>query len=75
VFLTFLSDSNLRAMLQVRITRICAGQFCGRLATPTARSEWFSLRPNALVTFSAEQIHSIARPQPWSARGKNLRGC
>ncbi len=53
VFLTFLSGSNLRAILQVRITRICAGQFRGRLATPTARPEWFGLRPNALVTFSA----------------------
>lgn len=62
VFLTFLSSSNLCATLQVRITRIRAGQFRGRLAAPIAQPERFRLRPNALVTFTAGQIHSIARP-------------
>jgi hypothetical protein len=75
VFLTFLSSSDVRATLQVRITRIRAGQFRGRLATPIARPEWLGLRPNALVAFTAGQIHSIARPQPECARGKNQRGC
>lgn len=75
VFLTFLSSSNLRATLQVRITGIRAGQFRGRLATPIERPEWLALRPNALVAFAAGQIHSIAPPQPECARGKNQREC
>ncbi len=71
VLLTFLSGTHLRTTLSVRITRIRAGEFRGRLSGPLARPEWLDLRPNALVAFTAEQIHSIARPQPESARGKN----
>src|SRR5262249_38237968 len=38
--LTFLAGSNLRTTLPVRITRIRAGRFRGRLAAPIARPEW-----------------------------------
>ncbi|MHB1421921.1 MAG: hypothetical protein ACYC3I_01750 [Gemmataceae bacterium] len=72
VRLTFLSGTNMRETLPVRITRIQAGQFRGRLAGPIARPELLGLRPNSLVTFTAGQIHSIApRPRPASTRGKS----
>lgn len=71
VLLTFLSGTNLRTTLPVRITRIRSGQFRGRLAGSMARPEWLDMRPNAIVVFTAGQIHSIARPQPEPARGKN----
>ncbi len=60
VRLTFLGGSSLRETLLVRITRIRGGQFRGRLASPVARPESLGLRPDALVTFTAGQIHSIA---------------
>jgi hypothetical protein len=71
VRLTFLSGTTLRETLTVRITRIRAGQFRGRLADAVARPELLGLQPNALVTFTAGQIHSIARPQPMAVRGKS----
>ena len=71
VLLTFLSGTNLRTTLPVRITRIHAGRFRGRLIAPMARPELLGLRPHALVAFTAGQIHSIARQQPKCARGKN----
>lgn len=74
VLLTFLSGTHLRTTLPVRITRIRARQFRGRLAAPIARPEWLGVRPNTLVTFTAGQIHSIARQRPEPARGKNKRG-
>jgi hypothetical protein len=74
VLLTFLSGSNLRATLPVCITRIRAGRFRGRLAARPARPELLGLRANAMVAFSAGQIHSITRPQPKCARSKNKRG-
>jgi hypothetical protein len=74
VLLTFLSGGNLRTTVPVRITRIRAGRFRGRLAAPIAQPELLGLRANALVAFTAGQIHSIARPQPEYARGKNKRG-
>jgi hypothetical protein len=75
VLLTFLSGTNLRATLPVRITRICSGQFRGRLAAPVARPELLGLRLNAMVAFTAGQIHSIARPQSEHARSRNQREC
>ena len=75
VLLTFLSGTNPRTTLPVRITRIRAGRFRGRLAVPIAQPELLGLRANALVVFTAGQIHSIARPQPECARDKNKRGC
>jgi hypothetical protein len=69
VRLTFLSGGSLRKTLTVRITRIRAGQFRGRLADHLAPPEMLGLRPNALVTFTADEIHSIARAQPMAARG------
>jgi len=75
VLLTFLSETNLRATLPVRITRICAKQFRGRIAAPIARPELLGLRANALVAFTAGQIHSIARPHTECSRRKNQRGC
>jgi hypothetical protein len=75
VLLTFLSGTNLRTTLPVRITRIRAGRFRGRLAAPIARPELLGLRLNAMVAFTAGQIHSIARPQTEGSRGKNSRGC
>lgn len=71
VLLTFLSAASLRATLPVRITRIRAGQFRGRLIDTIGRPELLGLRPNLLVTFTAEQIHSIPPPQPTPARGKS----
>ena len=71
VRLTFLSGATLRETVSVRITRIRAGQFRGRLVSRVARPELFGLRPDALVNFAAEQIHSIARPQPTPSRGKS----
>jgi hypothetical protein len=71
VRLTFIVGAALRETLVVRITRIRAGQFRGRLAGPVARPELLGLRPDALVTFNAGQIHSIAVPRPETARGKS----
>ena len=71
VHLTFLAGATLRETLPVRITRIRAGQFRGRLAGPVARPELLGLRPDALVSFTAGQIHSIAKPQPAPPRGKS----
>jgi hypothetical protein len=64
VLLTFLSGTNLRAKLPVRITRIRLGRFRGRLAAWPARPELLGLRANAMVAFTAGHIHSITRPQP-----------
>lgn len=76
VLLTFLSGTSLRATLPVRITScIRAGQFRGRLVGTTGRPELLGLRPNVLVTFTAAQIHSIARPQPTPARRQSKHGC
>lgn len=75
VLLTFLSGTNLRATLPVRITCIRAGRFRGRLIGMTGRPELLGLRPNILVTFTATQIHSIARPQPAPVRRKSKPGC
>jgi len=73
VRLTFLAGATLRETLPVRITRIRAGQFRGRLVGPVARPELLGLRPDALVSFNAGQIHSIAKPQPTSSRGKRMK--
>jgi hypothetical protein len=70
VRLTFLSGASLRETLPVRITHIRVGQFRGRLAGRVARPELLGLRADALVTFTAGQIHSIARPQPAPAPRK-----
>jgi hypothetical protein len=75
VLLTFLSGTKQRTTLPVRITHIRAGRFRGRLAGPIAPAELLGLRPKALVTFTAGQIHSIVRPQTDSARNKTKRGC
>ena len=75
VHLTFLSGANLRATLSVRITRIRAGQFRGRLIDTIRRPELLGLRPKLMVTFTAAQIHSIARPQPAPTRSKSKQGC
>jgi hypothetical protein len=75
VLLTFLSGTNLRTTLAVRITRIRAGRFRGRLAARPAQPNLLGLPTNAMVAFTAGQIHSIARPQTEYARGKNQRGC
>lgn len=75
VLLTFLSGTSLRATLPVRITRIRAGQYRGRLIGTIGRPELLGLRPNILVTFTAAQIHSIARPEPAPTRGKKKQGC
>ena len=74
VLLTFLSGTNLRTTLPVRITRIRAGRFRGRLAARPAQSKLLGLRANTMVAFTAGQIHSITRPQPKCARSKNKRG-
>ena len=74
VLLTFLSGTNLRSTLPVRITRIRAERFRGRLAARPARPELLGLQPNGLVAFTAGQIHSSARPQTECARSKNKRG-
>ena len=70
VRLTFLSGLNLRETLQVRITRIAAGQFRGRLAGRAIRGELLGLRPDSLVTFTAGQIHSIASVRTTAAAAK-----
>ena len=74
VLLTFLSGTSLRATLPVRITRIRAGKFHGRLVYTIRWAELLGLRPNVPVTFTAAQIHSIARPQPAPTRGKSKQG-
>lgn len=71
VLLTFLSATSLRATLPVRITRIQADQFRGRLIGTIGRPELLGLRPNILVTFTAAQIHSIAWPQSPRTHGKS----
>ena len=72
VRLTFLAGATFRQTLSVRITRIRAGQFRGRLLGSIARPQLLGLRPDALVSFTAGQIHSIAPRQPVS-RGKSKR--
>jgi hypothetical protein len=74
VRLTFLSDLDLGATLPVRITRICARRFRGRLAARPAQPELLGLRANAMVAFTDGQIHSTTRPQSKCARSKNKRG-
>jgi hypothetical protein len=73
VLLTFLSGTSLRETLPVRITSIRGEQFRGRLAGRAARPKLLGLAPDALVTFTAGQIHSIARRQPLPASGKSKR--
>ena len=73
VHLTFLSGASLRETLPVRITRIRAGQFRGRLAGRAARPELLGLTTDAFVNFTAGQIHSIARQSPIPASGKSRR--
>jgi hypothetical protein len=75
VRLTFLSGTSLRETLTVRITRIRAGEFRGRLVSPVARPELLGLRSDTLVTFAAGHIHSIAQPHPAAARGKSKSKC
>jgi hypothetical protein len=74
VRLTFLAGPTLHETVLVRITRIRAGQFRGRVVGSVARPEQLGLKPDALVTFVAGQIHSIARPQPTGPRGKSKHG-
>jgi hypothetical protein len=71
VRLTFLSGVNLRETLPVRITSIQGRLFRGRLARPPAHPELLNLRPAALVTFSAAQIHSIAIARATPAPKRN----
>jgi hypothetical protein len=73
VHLTFLSGASLRETLPVRITRIRAGQFRGRLAGRAARPKLLGLTPDALVAFNAGQIHSIARRPTVPVSGKSKR--
>ncbi len=63
VRLTFLGRANLRETLSVRITRIQTGGFRGRLIGRPVHPELLGLRAEALVTFTAGQIHSIAPSQ------------
>lgn len=60
VRLTFLSGPNLRETLTVRITSIQGKRFRGRVSDRAARPEAVGLRSDALVMFTAGQIHSIA---------------
>ena len=71
VRLTFLSGVTLRETLLVRITSIRGGQFRGRLSGPQTRTPLPGLRPDAMVTFTAGQIHSIVPPRPAPAVAKN----
>jgi hypothetical protein len=64
VRLTFLAGASLHETLSVRITRIREGQFRGRLVGRPAHPDLLGLRADALVNFTAGQIHSIARSQP-----------
>ena len=73
VLLTFLSGTNLRTTLPVRITRIRAGRFRGRLAARPAQSKLLGLRANTMVAFTTGQIHSIIRPQPKRAQQEQAR--
>lgn len=73
VRLTFLSGANLRETLSVRITRIEDGQFRGRVIDRSARPKLLGLRADALVRFSAGQIHSIAAPPPAPLAPKRRR--
>lgn len=73
VRLTFLHGAILRETLPVRITCIRAGKFRGRLAGPVARPEQLGLRPDALVSFTAGQIHSIAAHRPAPSPRKAVR--
>jgi hypothetical protein len=73
VRLTFVSGANQRETLPVRITSIRTGRFRGRLVGPATRARLVGLRSDALVTFTAGQIHSIARPQPAPSRRKSKR--
>jgi hypothetical protein len=71
VRLTFLSGTSLRQMLKVRITRIRAGQFRGRLVGPVEPPALLGLQPDTFVTFTAGHIHSIVQPQPPATRSKS----
>lgn len=73
VRLTFLRGTTQRDTLSVRITRIRAGEFRGRLVGPAARPKQLGLRPDALVTFTAGQIHSITAPPPPPRVRKTVR--
>jgi hypothetical protein len=73
VRLTFLAGASLRETLPVRITRIREGKFRGRLAGRPAHPDLLGLRADALVTFTAGQIHSIAEPQLVAAPRKGRR--
>jgi hypothetical protein len=66
VRLTFMGGANLRETLSVRITRIQTGQFRGRLIGRPVHPDLLGLRADALVTFTAGQIHSIAPSRPAS---------
>jgi hypothetical protein len=70
VRLTFLGGANLRETLSVRITRIQAGRFRGRLIGRPAHPDLLGLRAEALVNFTAGQIHSIAPSRPASVPKK-----
>ncbi len=71
VMLTFLSGPSLRETLPVRITRIRGEQFRGRLTGRPARPKLLGLKADAMVTFTAGQIHSIVRRPPLSVPGKS----
>jgi hypothetical protein len=73
VRLTFLAGANLRETLSVRITRIEGERYRGRIIDRVARPELLGLRADALVNFTAGQIHSIASPQLASAAPKRKR--
>ncbi len=73
VRLTFVSGASLRETLSVRITRIQDGRFRGRISSRAARPELLGLRADALVTFTAGQIHSIVTPPLAPASPKRRR--
>jgi hypothetical protein len=73
VRLTFLAGASLRETLPVRITRIDKGQFRGRVIGRAARLKLLGLRADALVTFTAGQIHSITTPPLAPAAPKRRR--
>jgi hypothetical protein len=66
VKLTFLNPANpcARETLVVRITSIKGETFRGKLASPPTRAELSRLRAGSPVTFTRDQIHSIAKRQP-----------
>src|SRR5262249_6286003 len=66
VKLTFLAGKNsfVRETLVVRITSIRGWTLRGKLADRPACSSLAQLRVGSLVTFTADQIHSVANPRP-----------